>query len=66
MALKSLTAVSISDRKGILGVIRALLLMFSDSDIVAGPAVVALCYRLTFEIAHGSEADFRTASVCAS
>ena len=46
--------------------IRVLLLMLSGLDIAAGPAVVTLCYRLTFEIAHGSELDCRTASACTS
>ena len=46
--------------------IRALSLMLSCSDIVAGLAVVTLCYHLTIEIAHGSEFDFRTASPCPS
>ena len=66
MALKSLTEVSIQTERGSLSKITALLLILSDSDIVAGSAVVSLCYRLTYEIAYGFEPDLRTASICAS
>ena len=60
-ALKFLTAAYISDRKVVLSMIRAVLLILSGLDIVAGPPVVTQSYHLAIEIAHGSELDFRTA-----
>ena len=64
--LSLLSAMSIQTEMGSLNMIRALLLILSDSDIVAGSAMVSLCYRLMYEIAYGSEPDLRTASMCAS